>query len=277
MNSGRTSRHATLAEISGAADRLNKALAALNARLTAVIATLDLDIKRAFEVPETKLILVDRLSECLPVWRRNLEALTRFIAFARRGRELGRQGGAALVAAIHDGILDHQTLVPAFDRAYADVLRGVLFEAWPELRAFDGDSQDRAVAHFRQMDKARIECAKEQIAMHHADARPRGGAGLGPLGVLNAELAKKRAHLPLRQLLDKAGPAVQQLKPVFMMSPLSVAQFPQAGRAEFRSLWSWTKPARSSRSMPSAPSRAFSSSLSSATSVSCRRRHSSRS
>ncbi len=222
-----------LAGIPGTAEELKRSLAAFNAKLNGVIAALDLDVKRAFDVSQTALISTERLDERLSAWRRNLEALTRFIAFARRGRELERQGGASLVDAVHDGMLDQHTLMPAFDRAYADVLRGVLFEAWPEFRAFDGDSQDRAVAHFRQMDKARIECAKEQIAMHHADSRPRGGAGLGPLGVLNAELAKKRAHLPLRQLLDKAGAAIQQLKPVFMMSPLSVAQFLKPGGLHF--------------------------------------------
>src|SRR3546814_17644893 len=60
-----------------------------------------------------------------------------------------------------------------------------------------------------------------------------GAAGIGPLGILNAEIAKKRRHAPIRVLLDKAGPAIQQLKPVFMMSPLSVAQFLKPGALQF--------------------------------------------
>ncbi len=222
-----------LTKIPTTAPRLNQSLAALRTGLESIIANLDLDLDRAFDAAQTKQISIEQLDGRLSIWRRNLEGLTRFIAFARRGRELERMGAGALVAAVHDGVLDQYSLMPAFDRAYSDVLREVLFDTWPELRAFDGDSQDRAVMSFRQLDKARIEYAKEQIATRHAEARPRGGAGVGPLGVLNAELAKKRAHLPLRQLLDRAGPAIQQLKPVFMMSPLSVAQFLKPGGLHF--------------------------------------------
>src|SRR3546814_7971598 len=63
-----------------------------------------------------------------------------------------------------------------------------------------------------------------------------GAAGIGPLGILNAEIAKKRRHAPIRVLLDKAGPAIQQLKPVFMMSPLSVAQFLKPAALQFEIL-----------------------------------------
>ena len=80
---------------------------------------------------------------------------------------------------------------------------------------------------------ARIVLAKMQIAGLHSDGRPKAAGGIGPLGVLNGELAKKRAHLPLRQLLKRAGPAIQDLKPVFMMSPLSVAQFLEPGGLTF--------------------------------------------
>ncbi len=39
--------------------------------------------------------------------------------------------------------------------------------------------------------------------------------------------------MPIRKLMEQAGPAIQALKPVFMMSPLSVAQFLAPGVLEF--------------------------------------------
>jgi very-short-patch-repair endonuclease len=212
---------------------LEQSLARLNDRLGALATFLDLDLARAFAVEDLSQIPVTVLAERLKSWAGNMEAVTRFIAFASRGRELSRLGANALVEALHDGMLDHASLMPVFDRAYGEVLRNALFTAWPELRAFDGDRQNRSVKLFRELDRARIELAKEQIAAHHAEQRPKGSAGVGPLGVLNAELAKRRGHLPIRQLLDKAGPAIQQLKPVFMMSPLSVAQFLKPGGLTF--------------------------------------------
>jgi len=75
--------------------------------------------------------------------------------------------------------------------------------------------------------------AREQIVARHATELPRSNGGIGPLGVLKGELAKKRNHLPIRQLLDRAAPVIQQIKPIFMMSPLSIAQFLKQGSVSF--------------------------------------------
>ena len=47
------------------------------------------------------------------------------------------------------------------------------------------------------------------------------------------QIQKKRRHLPIRKLISQAGRAVQAIKPVFMMSPISVAQYLEPGAIEF--------------------------------------------
>lgn len=222
-----------IAPIEKARVGLSKALPDLEARLDAMVAELDLDLKRAFGVIAGSAIALDVLASRLTEWLGDLEGISRFIAFASRARVLGDLGAESLADGLHDGRLDHKTLGPAFERAYAEVLRVTLFAAWPELRSFDGDGHNNQVASFRQLDKARIGLAQEQIVAAHAEGRPRGASGIGPLGILNAEMAKKRGHKPIRVLLEQAGPAIQQLKPVFMMSPLSVAQFLKPGGMQF--------------------------------------------
>ena len=89
--------------------------------------------------------------------------------------------------------------------------------------------------------------------LEHWQRLPRHEGG-GQLAVLRREFEKKSRHLPLRQLLGRAGNAVQAIKPVFLMSPLSVAVVPRPRRPR-RSTWSSsTRPARSGRSTPSARS-----------------------
>jgi len=46
-------------------------------------------------------------------------------------------------------------------------------------------------------------------------------------------MERQRGHRPVRRLLRDAGPVVQAIKPVFLMSPLSVAQFLEPGAVEF--------------------------------------------
>ena len=59
------------------------------------------------------------------------------------------------------------------------------------------------------------------------------GRGGGQIGVLRREFQKKRRHLPLRKLMTEAGNAILQIKPVFMMSPLSIAKFIPPGSVRF--------------------------------------------
>lgn len=198
-----------------------------------LVEELDLDIKRAFDTGDVNSIPLRALTDRLNNWLDDMEGLSQFITFASRTRELSRLGMSSLEDGLHDGFLDHTSLMSAFDQAYANVLRVALFNAWPELREFDGEGHNNLVSAFRQFDRARIDLAQEQIVASHAEGRPRGAAGIGPLGVLNAEIARRRGHLPIRILLERAGAAIQQLKPVFMMSPLSVAQFLKPGSIEF--------------------------------------------
>jgi very-short-patch-repair endonuclease len=227
------SEETNLTSVETARAALASALPDFEGEIAALAAELDLDLRRAFGVGDAAAIRLDALSARLADWLDDLEGLSGFIAFASRARVLSDLGAESLADGLHDGALDDKTLVPAFDQAYAEVLRLTLFTAWPELRAFDGETLNGEIAQFRQLDQARIGLAQEQIVAAHAAGRPSGASGIGPLGVLNAEMAKKRSHLPIRVLLDKAGPAIQKLKPVFMMSPLSVAQFLKPGGTQF--------------------------------------------
>lgn len=224
---------AGIAEADQARQTLYHALTDLKAVLDSIIALLDLDLNRAFGASDIGALPVPALDERLDAWLDDLESLSRYIAFASRGRQLSALGAESLVEALHTGELDGEDLMAAFDGAYSHVLRNVLFRDWPELKAFDGDAQSRHINQFRQLDRTRIDLAKAQIAAQASAARPTGNAGIGPLGILNAELAKKRSHKPIRVLLDQAGVVIQDLKPVFMMSPLSVAQFLKPGGLQF--------------------------------------------
>lgn len=220
-----------------AAEELKRALTStlpqLKRALADVIAALRLDLERAFGFAEIDSVPLSVLASRLTAWQANPEGLSRYTAFDARASKFAETGCASLVEALHAGALDSGSIIQAFDRSYAEILRVALFSKWPELRSFDGEAHNNQIGHFRVLDKARIALAQEQIVTEHAEGRPQGAAGIGPLGVLNAEIARKRGHLPIRKLLEKAGPAIQQLKPVFMMSPLSVAQFLKPGVLKF--------------------------------------------
>jgi very-short-patch-repair endonuclease len=219
--------------VASAGLRLDAKMEVLTRTISYLSEVLRLDWPRAFGCLSKEDISLELLQGRLAIWLERGEALTRYIAVYGRLQAFAGQGGGALVDALLDGRLAADKLPVVFDTAYSAVLRATLFSEWPELRAFDGDSHNRLVQKFRDLDRARIRLAREQIIARHAAGRPSSAGGIGPLGVLNAEMAKKRGHLPVRLLLDRAGPVIQQLKPVFMMSPLSVAQFLKPGGMKF--------------------------------------------
>src|SRR5690606_15985924 len=90
----------------------------------------------------------------------------------------------------------------------------------------------RAISDFRVLDAARLQVHRSLLIQKHRAGLP-NLVGTGQTGVLLREFHKKKRHLPTRRLMNEAGAVIQSIKPIFMMSPLSVAGFLPPGGLEF--------------------------------------------
>ncbi|MEG8044960.1 DUF3320 domain-containing protein [Sphingomonas aerolata] len=177
--------------------------------------------------------LVD-LRAHLERWHQSGERLTQWTAYRDRAERTASLGCDDVVRRLADGRLGTDGAVPAFEMAYYEAIYADQIEADSDLGTFDGTLHGRLAREFADMDRQRIATASfEVVKAHHQAVPARDGGAVGPLGVLRAEIARKRGHMPIRRLMEKAAPAVQALKPVFMMSPLSVAQFLAPGLFDF--------------------------------------------
>jgi hypothetical protein len=197
-----------------------------------LIDSLQLDLRR-IPLDADDAMSIGAIIETLAGWRKSPERITRWIAFMDRIRVARESGLGSLTEGVLNGSLADTSLVLTFERSYFEAMRGIIFAKYPDLRRFDGEAHGRLVESFRRLDVERMRLARDQLAHEHASRLPRSGGGIGPLGVLNGEIAKKRNHLPIRQLLERAAPVIQQIKPIFLMSPLSVAQFLKPGSISF--------------------------------------------
>lgn len=107
------------------------------------------------------------------------------------------------------------------------------------LKRLGGLTLDAIRNRFREIDSELQEVeAKRIIAQRLAD-RSIWGRDSGPRGtwtegaLIDNELSKKKRHIPIRDLTKRAGRALQAMKPVWMMSPSSVAQYVQPGTVTF--------------------------------------------
>ena len=101
----------------------------------------------------------------------------------------------------------------------------------PRLESIDGSERSSKVEEFKQLDQQLQGLVSQEVALRHFQSLPTGSAG--QVGIVRGETAKKTRHMKIRRLLDRAGEAVQAIKPVFLMSPLSVAQYLKAGGLKF--------------------------------------------
>jgi very-short-patch-repair endonuclease len=171
--------------------------------------------------------------EKLAAWQAEPAGLMHWSRFQRASQRLATLGLAHLADELHGGRIPADAAVGRFKVTYFDHLLRLAREAEPSLAEFDGQAHERLLEEFRQLDIERIALARRQVNLAHHQRLPRGGSGGGEVGLLRREIQKKRRHLPIRRLLREAGQAIQRIKPVLMMSPISVAQFLEPGRLEF--------------------------------------------
>lgn len=215
------------------AARLHQRVPEFFTKLSELCNGLQLDMQVAFDVHAIEAVDRKVLADRLILWLEYSESLSKWIAFKRKHQDLQTAGIRSIADKLWMGELALDKAKAVFERAYFDVLAEEVFTIHPQLREFDGDQHNLLVANFRESDRHRIEQTRIEILSKHYTNMPRGDSGIGALGVLSGEFAKKRNHLPIRKLMKKAGGAIQALKPVFMMSPLSVAQFLEPGALQF--------------------------------------------
>ena len=123
-------------------------------------------------------------------------------------------------------------LLPLYERARASAILQRAFQERNALASFDGVRHANTVSEFRRLDLLQLEYNRAVLAAKHAQCLPAGG-GAGEIGILWREFEKRARFLPIRSLISKAGHAIQSIKPVFMMSPLSIANYLPPGALTF--------------------------------------------
>lgn len=123
-------------------------------------------------------------------------------------------------------------LTTAVKKVWYEYLLEQVIMANPALRKFERASHEEVVQQFQQTDRLNLQYNRARAAAQHWENMPRLEAG-GQVNTLRTEFNKKARHKPIRKLVEEAGLAIQAIKPVFMMSPLSIANFLPPGSVEF--------------------------------------------
>ena len=180
-------------------------------------------------------------------WQQHSDSWPSLLRFNRLQQRLQALGLAACSSALLAFPADAPApvgLAAAFQQRYYQQLLAVALQRYPVLAAFSSTTYQQQRQRYCQ--QAQQQFQQRRSALQHSQqqrlqplqqasqqqALPRRKPSLEPapsaaaaLPLLRHEIHKKRLHLPIRQLMMSAAPLLQQLSPVFMMSPLSLATF----------------------------------------------------
>lgn len=221
------------AKIAALTTELRARQAAAIEKLNGLVQELCLDCGAAFGASTVEAVLFDSLAERFAMWLANSDSLCPWNNYFLRAKAARAKGMSSLVELLEDGRAGTKDVLVCFDRIYFGQLLRDIVRKKPALGQFDGDLHQQHVTDFRRLDTDRISLAKYRTLLAHFERMPPPNTGVGAAGIVKAEMERKRGHRTVRKLLRDAGAVVQAIKPVFMMSPLSVAQFLEPGAAEF--------------------------------------------
>ena len=134
---------------------------------------------------------------------------------------------------------DYHDLVMAADFVFYRSAAEEVLNADPRLRRHSGSSHDQLRAQYQQLDKEFISLRRRLLAWKIAEHEVPDGvcqgrvADLTELALVQHVAGQVRPRLSLRDLCRRAGHAIKALKPCWMMSPMSVAQFLEPGSLHF--------------------------------------------
>lgn len=167
------------------------------------------------------------------------EMLQSWLDYVRVRDRLEALGMVRLADAVESYEIEISQVEDAYKAGIFDVLAREILHEDPKISRFSGHSQEALQDHFRKYDDKLKQLQCENIAWKIDQAKIPTGNMAARVSertervLIEHECSKKTRHIPIRQLLQRAGNALAALKPCFMMGPMSVAQYLAPGKISF--------------------------------------------
>ncbi len=175
---------------------------------------------------------LEDLQEAVQASLSNQEALNSKMSLMAFLENAKSQYYAELLDTLKAEGFDYQKVSQIFEYLYYRTICREAFGAHNILDNYKPHWLNGLCEKFKELDHKVIELNSQELAYKLAQSRPPEGIGRGPvseyteMGLIQHQALQEQARaIPIRKLIKKAGRALQSLKPCFLMSPLSVAQY----------------------------------------------------
>ena len=185
--------------------------------------TCDLDVEHAFGEKSIRGVPLTTIMDRISAWQANPEAQNAWIQLYDTAKAVSQRGLNEIRNQLASGKLAPEHAGDTLTYLRAESVYDRFTQMNPNLNKIDGEERSSLVEQFKNLDESLQHLSAQEVMAAHHESIPEGTRG--QMGILRGEVKKKTRHMPLRKLMKKCGEAVQKIKPVFLMSPLSVAQY----------------------------------------------------
>lgn len=165
-------------------------------------------------------------------WIAHFEELQIAIDWNQLNAQSEKEGFGFLIQAAASWDKAKDLLKISLQKTWYEYMITEAFKRSPEISKFERTSHEEIIAKFKKLDQVNLYYNRAMVALKHWEGLPKGNAG-GQVNILKTEFNKKARHMPIRKLVEEAGKAMQAIKPVWMMSPMSIANYLPPGAIEF--------------------------------------------
>jgi hypothetical protein len=181
-------------------------------------------------------LTLEEVRTSLDALRFRIDDLQTWVDFKAQEVGLGEAGLGSFLERLVAERVGRGRLVEVFRKAMFQGLLDTVFREDETLEAFRGQDHEQLIDDFQDLDRRFIQLASQRVIEIANEQKPQGIFVQAPdseITVLMREAAKKRRHMPLRNLFQRIPNLVRRLKPCLMMSPISVSQFLIPGGIHF--------------------------------------------
>lgn len=170
----------------------------------------------------------DRLYELNNQLNTNLSSFNDYRLYNNKINEYTNDATRELFKLINEDKITKEIAEPLFLYNLADNCLKDILTNHPDLYNFNTLLHNNKVDRFKKLESDILKANKYRVIEKLAQRVPEVSSTVNPnteLGILLHEISKKRKIHPLRQILKECKNVIQDIKPCFMMSPMSIAQY----------------------------------------------------
>ncbi len=181
-------------------------------------------------------LILEEVRNHLNNLRSNIDDLQVWVDFKIQKAGISEAGLKSFVEQLETERVASKYLLDIFRKAIYQGLLDSIFREDSTLEAFRGKDHEQLIKDFQRLDRQFIQLSSQRVIKVANEQKPQGIFVQAPdseITTLMRESAKKRRHIPLRNLFERIPNLVRKLKPCLMMSPISVSQFLIPGGLHF--------------------------------------------